>query len=185
MNSAEIRARRAQNNMEKYGVTNPGGLPDTVHKIQQTNLERYGVKYAVSNPKVYRSIYLPGFYRTHQLTLPSGRTVNYQGYEDRAICFLLRSFAEDEIAFGGELSFPWTDPQGDQHTYFPDLCIKPKQTAIEVKSEYTLAQSLADGTLIQKLLAVRSHGWLPVVQLWGKDGDEPLKALTLGDFSAL
>jgi len=175
--------------LKKFGVKNVMCVPEIAAANRstgrKTNLKRYGFKYAIQNPEVFRSVYLPGFYATHQLTLPSGRIVNYQGYEDRAILKLMKTFTEDELAFGGEMSFPWTDPEGDKHTYYPDLCIKSKQTAVEVKSEYTLAQSLADGTLFQKLIAVRSHGWLPVVQLWDSVGDEPMKILTLDDFSTL
>jgi hypothetical protein len=211
--SEEVVERRREHNFEKYGVGHPQQIPETAaaryetwkfnqdgmkfgstawrikfniaERYRKTCLERYGVNHPFQDAKTYTTKVLPFMYRTHQLTLPSGRVVNYQGYEDRAILFLLRSFAEDELAFESEITFPWTDYEGDKHTYFPDLCIRTKQTAIEVKSEFTLMTSLADGTLLQKLLAVRSHGWLPAVQLWDKDGDEPLKVLILDDFPFL
>ena len=208
--SEEVVEKRRKNNLEKYGVEHPMQVEEigmkkyATWKVNQNGLElgsrewwakykdAYKVIHGFDHPGKYTERALwwiknvkPTLYHTHQLPLPSGRIVNYQGYEDRAIRFLLRSFAEDELLFNAGISFPWTDLNGDQHTYFPDLCVKSKQTAIEVKSEYTLAQSLADGTLLQKLLAVRSHGWLPVVQLWDKDGNEPLKVLTLDDFPRL
>lgn len=175
--SPQVILARKEMWLEKYGVDNPASLEETIAKIQQTNLNRYGVKYPISNPEVYRSIYLPGFYRNHTMTLPSGREVTYQGYEHHAINYLLESFPEDDLIMNGELSFSYTDLEGDKHTYYPDLGIRSKQTAIEVKSPYTFACALVDGTLVQKLLATQMHGWLPVVQVW--DDDKLLETLLL------
>jgi hypothetical protein len=155
-------------------VTNPGGIPDSLEKQSQTNRVRYGTDYAIQNPEIFRTRYLPNFYQTKQLALPSGRVINFQGYEDRCINHLLKSFKEDEIMFGGELSFPYTLGR-DKHTYYPDLGIRTKQIALEVKSQYTFDCAMKDGTLVQKLLAVQSHGWLPVVQIW--DDEIPVTLL--------
>ena len=151
--------------MKSLGVTNPYQSEKVKAKIRQIMLSKYGVPNAMQSPELFKRNQ-DSCYKTKQYTLPSGRVVNHQGYENFAIEYLLKSFPEEELLFGNELSFPYTDPEGDDHVYYPDLGVRSKQTAIEVKSTYTLACALADGSLIQKMLAVQSHGWLPVVQVW-------------------
>jgi hypothetical protein len=173
--------RREERLQEKYGVSNVFQLEETKIKSRQTNIETYGVPYPVQNPEWFQNTWLPAMYLTHSMALPSGKVVSYQGYEHHAITHLLKSFTEDELLMNGELSFPYLDMKGNQHTYYPDLGIRSKQTAVEVKSEYTFAKSIEDGSLLLlKLTAALAHGWLPVVMVFDNKG-QLLETLLLDD----
>lgn len=49
-----IKRRRAQTNIEKYGVENAGGSPEARKKAQQTMVERYGVSHALQNKDILK-----------------------------------------------------------------------------------------------------------------------------------
>lgn len=162
-----------------FGVDNVFQSETIKAKIRRIMTAKYGAPNAMQSLELFKRNQ-ESCYKAKQTTLPSGRVVSYQGYEHHAIAHLLKAFPEEELLFGNELSFSYADPEGDKHIYYPDLGIRSKQTAVEVKSTFTLACALADGSLIQKMVAVQSHGWLPVVQVWGDDG-ELLETLLLDD----
>ena len=162
----------------RFGVDNVFQSEKIKAKIRQIMVAKYGAPNAMQSPELFKRNQ-ESCYKTKQYTLPSGRVVNHQGYENFAIEHLLKSFPEEELLFGNDMSFAYTDPEGDDHIYYPDLGIRSKQTAIEVKSTFTLACALANGSLIQKMIAVQSHGWLPVVQVW--DGGTLLETLLLDE----
>lgn len=85
----------------------------------------------IKNGKIYK-----------KYTLPSGKIVNIQGYENKALDILLKKYKEDDIYIGiSEInridSFFYNDLLGKAHRYFPDFYIKSENKIIEVKSSWT------------------------------------------------
>ncbi len=168
-------------NMTKYGVEYAMKLPTTIQKRNKTNLERYGYSEAMSNPEMYKKA-LVKRYRIKNFVLPSGRVVNCQGYENRAIKFHLRHFREEDMLFNGELQIAYTKSDGTKGLYRPDLADKASHTLIEVKSLWTLKQ---EKYLLEKLLAAASLGWEPFVEIWAETGDCPVSVMGLIDIQTL
>ena len=89
---------------------------------------------------------------------PSGKTVNYQGYENYALDEIVNIYSEDDIE-NDRKHIPNIKYmlKNKVHYYYPDIYIKSKNLIIEVKSEYTYKQQLIKN--IVKSLAVRKAGY--------------------------
>jgi hypothetical protein len=48
----EIKNKRENTCMERYGVKNPGGLPSVLDKIKDVNMKKYGVPWCQMNPEI-------------------------------------------------------------------------------------------------------------------------------------
>ena len=191
-----IMASHVSTLMSRYGVTNITHIPGAKEKARATTRELFGADYAIQseegqrrykenslnkhgvenptqNPQVFRRI-LASLYSTHPLTLPSGRIVKYQGYENRSILRQLLTHTEDQIDFNAELAIPWTKNSGKRGMYFPDLTIPSERRLIEVKSPYTFERGLTDGTLLAKMVGALNAGWEATIEVWAAKGNLPL-----------
>lgn len=138
----EIRERMKTTNMERYGCEHPMQNLEIRDKIKATMVERFGYEYAIQNPDVFAKAQAKS-YLTHQFTFPSGRIVDYQGYERMAYEALLYAYdvPEDDIIVEDDIRsvlprFKYT-MNGTLHTYNPDIFIWSQQKIIEVKSTWT------------------------------------------------
>jgi hypothetical protein len=86
-------------------------------------------------------------YRSHDLELPSGRVVRYQGYENLEIKWLLQSIPEEEVLFEGEIKFPWVDSFGVSHVYYPDIALPIFKISIEVNASFNSSLSIETNTV--------------------------------------
>ena len=192
--------------LDRYGVDNPGKYPPFIQQRAQRLMEKYGVPCVFQLESVkqagrdtnqrlhgvdHHTQYAEGLRRvqaslfsTHSLTLPSGRVVSYQGYEDRAILYLLRTHPEEAIGFNADVVIPWVKKSGKKGAYSPDLTVPSEKLLIEVKSPYTFSCGMADGTLPAKLAASLAAGWQPSVQVWMAGGEEPLFDVSAVDLLA-
>ncbi len=154
-----IEEKKKRNCLEKYGYVNPGLIPEVKDKIKssyqrrfgghpkqnkevqqkwkQTCLEKYG-----GHPNQNREVQIKAeknSYKFKTFTFPSGKTVKYQGYEDRALIELCKSFTEDDIYVGrAEVPIIPFYIEEKEHKYFPDIYLKSENKIIEVKSEWTI-----------------------------------------------
>lgn len=82
-----------------------------------------------------------GKYKFKPFTLPSGKVVYIQGYEDKYLCTLLQEFREEEILVCDEspyyVPYKW---YGKTRKYFPDFFIPSQNMFVEVKCEYTFSR---------------------------------------------
>lgn len=111
--NAPVRLAKTRNTIkEKYGVDNVSQITEIHEKQQKTRWKSY--------------------------TLPSGKIIKVQGYENKALDILLTIFSEEDIITSRRL-LPniWYTHVGKNRRYYPDLLIKSNNTIIEVKSEYT------------------------------------------------
>ncbi len=82
-------------------------------------------------------------YSTKDYVFPSGRVVRIQGYEDKALDDLIKTYDEKDIVVDKEEIrdmigiISYYDSNGAKHRYVPDIYLKSLGHIIEVKSEWT------------------------------------------------
>lgn len=94
--------------------------------------------------------------QTKDYTLPSGKIVKYQGYENTALDILLMIYKEDEIEIHPNLIINYKFNDKDKKHY-PDLFLPKENTIIEVKSEFTYF--ISEDKNIQKQLFAKALGY--------------------------
>ena len=132
--------KRNKTNLKRYGFENPRKNAGVIKKIkisrEKTMIERYGVKTAMHNPDSFNKM-LKNSLRWKEMILPSGVTVKFQGYEDKAITELLKIYSEEEIVLNKSEIPKFTYNYGNKiRKYYPDFYIPKDNLIIEVKSEY-------------------------------------------------
>lgn len=130
-----------QSNFEKYGVEYYSTTDEWYDKCVQTCMQKYGEKW-ISNVDEINAQQQCGGYSRKYFSMPSGKMVNVQGYEDKALIILLEKYEEPDIVMGiseiikhtGIIHYNFLDKR---HRYYPDIFIKSENMIIEVKSSYT------------------------------------------------
>ena len=155
---------------DKYG-NHPKRMKETQEKWKATCLEKYG-GHPNQNPEVQAKAEHTSF-QHRDYTMPSGKVVKIQGYEDKALGELLEHFVEEEICVGrGRVPrIHYECAEGNNRVYFPDFYVKPTNTILEVKSEWTL--KLQTCRLQEKAKAVLASGYR--FEVWVYDGHKANK----------
>lgn len=179
--------------MKKYGVFNIFQDKATIEKIQNTYQERFGghpkrtkevqekwmntckEKYGGhpnQNAEVQAKAERTSFHH-RDYTLPSGKVVKIQGYEDKALDELLEHFTEEEIVIGrGDVPrIHYTCAEGVERIYFPDFYIPSSKTILEIKSEWTL--KLKTCRLEERAIGVKKAGY--TYEVWVYDANKKNK----------
>jgi hypothetical protein len=115
--------------MEKYGVRNPGQVGEISQRSLSNSLKS----------KIY--------------TMPSGKEIKVQGYEDVAIDWLLKSgIPEDDIITDRNLvpKIWYVGEDDNRHRYYPDIFVPSQNQLYEVKGLYTYNASLSTNLLKQE-----------------------------------
>lgn len=193
--------KRRQNWRNKYGADHPqqikaitdrryktwlknqGGLvfgsPTWWNKYQPSYQQRTGFAHPTQDPERIRKwmkTFYPSCFRTKEMVLPSGNTIQFQGYEDKAINHLLKSYRENGLLWGDEIpQITYVKPDGEPGLYFPDLCLEHEKILIEVKSTYTLMEEIQRGLLRAKFQGALKAGWNPRVEVWSEREDFPVE----------
>ena len=134
-------------------------LQNLIFNIKQDNQKKDNQKKVVTKLiKTKLITHEDSNYYYKKYTMPSGKIINYQGYENFALDELLQLFNENDIE-----NERYTVPiikyikNNKEYNYFPDIFIKSKNLIIEVKSEWTYKLQLIQNIL--KALAVRKAGY--------------------------
>lgn len=176
LQNAEILAKRKNTNLERYGTEEVLSLHEIQDKIKNTMIEiygaanplqctiikgkkdktceeRYGDKDIMKNAEIFEKV-VKNSYKKKFYTLPSGKIIQYQGYENVALDNLLITLKEDDITNDVKLMpkiiYKFNDKQ---HRYYPDIYIASQKRIIEVKSNYTYNKQL-DQNICKKLQAI-------------------------------
>jgi hypothetical protein len=94
--SSQQKYKRKITNINKYGVENPIQNQDIKTKIINTCIQRYGVSNPTQNSEIAEKA-VNNSYQTKQYVFPSGKIVNYQGYENLALDELIQNISENDI----------------------------------------------------------------------------------------
>lgn len=135
-----------------WGGKHPTSHNSVQKKKGETNLEKYGYACALNNPEI-NDKHTRSCYKTKKYTMPSGKIVYFQGYENFALDRILKEGTdENDIVVGrGEIYKSIGDFKyilnGKERLYFPDIYLKNLNKVIEVKSKYTYELDLEINSL--------------------------------------
>jgi hypothetical protein len=136
----EIKNKNYETNLNKYGVKHYLQCKDFREKVVKTNMEKYGVPHHSQNAEIAEKM-LNNSYQRKEYTLPSGKSIIYQGYENFALDELLfeEKISEDDIITErNRVPEIWYyDENNERHRYYVDIYIKSQNRCIEVKSNWT------------------------------------------------
>jgi len=147
--SEELKTKLQDYYNDKYGGPSPFCDPNVIKKCQATQRANYG-------GKLYcQSDHAQNGYKWYDYTLPSGKMIRIQGYENKAIDILLEKYDESDIVVNncikdhiGEIWY--TSLDGKDHRYIPDIYIISENLLIEVKSGYTMKADKVKNALKKK-----------------------------------
>jgi hypothetical protein len=138
--NSEIFEKTKQTNLHRYGVENVLQNKECREQIKLTNLKRYGVENPQQNPAIAEQT-LKSSFNKKQYTMPSGKIVDYQGYENFAFDELINVEKIDEydlITNRKDVPELWyLDKLGKKRRHYVDMYIKTQNRCIEVKSTWT------------------------------------------------
>lgn len=137
-NVPELMVKVKKTMMERHNVENPMHSEKFKEKMKKTNIERYDVPYPMQNKEIMEKS-IKSSYKLKSYTLPSGKIIQYQGYENFALDDLLKIYNEDELVNGSK-NVPeiWYETNGKRHRHYVDIYIPNENKCIEVKSTFTL-----------------------------------------------
>jgi len=171
----EIKEKTMDTNLKIYGCKSPTGNLIVQQKIQQTNLKRYGVLHHSQNAEVADTM-LKNAYNKKSYTLPSGKIIYYQGYENYALDELLHIEKIDEnsiITNRKDVPEIWyNDKNNKRRRHYVDFYIPSQNRCIEVKSTWT---NQAKNSVIEKQKAAQKLGYIYDVWIYDKNGNIIIK----------
>ena len=109
-------------------------------KMQNTCLERYGVRFALQNEEIFSKA-MTKMTSFKEFILPSGKKIEIQGYEAFALKELLEEGIKEDDIVTGSTNVPviwYLDGENKKRRHYVDIYIKSQNKCIEVKSEWTL-----------------------------------------------
>jgi len=167
----EVKAKIEKTCIERYGFKSSLQHPEVRGKIEKTCIEKYGFKSPMQNREILEKSLKSAFsLKTH--TLPSGKTVQYQGYEHFTWDFLLsqEKLSEEDILTGTAVPpIKWIDSEGKDHVYHCDHYIPKQKLLIETKSSWTFEMDQENNLLKQKF--AREAGYKHQILIWSAKGE--------------
>jgi hypothetical protein len=125
-------------NLERYDKINVFQVEKFKEKSKETSNKKYGTDHPMQNKEIMEKS-IKSSYKLKSYTLPSGKIIKYQGYENFALDDLLKIYNEDELVNGSK-NVPeiWYETDGKKHRHYVDFFIPNENKCIEVKSTFTL-----------------------------------------------
>ena len=156
----------------KYGVNSYTQTDEFKEKSRVTSIKKYGTDHPMKSLEVFEKQQKNSFY-FKDYTMPSGVTLRVQGYEDKAINELLKTYSENQLIISnkdifekcGSFEYIHND---SKHRYYPDIYIPSENKIIEVKSTRTYEVQKYKNLLKQN--AVIDKGFLFEFWIYGKTG---------------
>jgi hypothetical protein len=112
-------------------------------------------------------------YKYKKYIFPSGKIVNYQGYENLALDELIKIHCENDIE-NNRKNIPTIKyiMRNVVYNYYPDIYIKSQNLIIEVKSDYTYKTQIIRNIL--KSFAVKKSGFNFEFWIYDKDKNKTI-----------
>jgi len=160
-----------QTNIETYGVEFPLQNKDIYSKLIETNLKKYGVECTMQDPNVLLK-QSKSCYRIKQYIMPSGKIVDYQGFENFAINDLIKDNIDENDIITCKTKVPilyYIDDNFKKRRHFVDIFIMSKNLCIEVKSEYTV--SVKSDIILLKQSYAKEQGYKYEIWVYDRKGN--------------
>jgi len=166
----EIHSKTMETNLEKYGAMCLFSLEEFKEKGRQTNLRKYGAIHHLQNAE-YAEKHMKASYKIKQYTMPSGKVINYQGYENFGLDELLLNEKIDEndiTTSRTEVPEIWYfNKNGKRCRHYVDIFIKSQNRCVEIKSTWT---NQAKNSVYEKQKAAIEQGYLYDVWIYSEKG---------------
>jgi hypothetical protein len=166
-----IKDKTMETNIKLYGCKSATGNLEIKQKIIQTSLRKYGVPHHSQNANVSENM-LNSSYKVKHYTLPSGKIINYQGYEHFALDMLLNEeHIPEEDIFTNRQDVPeiwYMDKTNKLRRHFVDFYIKSQNRCIEVKSTWTNQEK---NNVFEKQSAAINLGYIYDIWIFDKTGN--------------
>ena len=165
----EFKKKNKETCIKNFGVSNPSQSSKIQQKKIDTCIKKYGVKNHMQNPEIAEKCMLAGFdYKNY--TLPSGKIIHYQGYENFGIRDLLNSGIDEKDIINDKINIPeiWYDYEGKRRRYYVDIFIPSQNKCIEIKSDYTL--NIKKDKVLLKQKATKELGYKCEIWVYNKNG---------------
>ena len=169
MQSIEVQGKSHETCTKNYGFKSPAQCEEIKQRMKDTNTRLYGVEYAIQNPVIAEKSMLAGFnYKNY--TLPSGKIIYYQGYENFGIIDLLNSGIDEKDIINDKINVPeiWYHYEGKRRRYYVDIFIPSKNKCIEIKSDYTF--NIKKDKVLLKHKATKELGYKCEIWVYNKSG---------------
>jgi hypothetical protein len=143
MQSEVIKAQLKKVLLAKHGVDNCFKLEDTKSKIRKTLYERYGVYHPLQYAEFAEKA-LKNSYKKKEFKFPCGNIIICQGYEPRALNYLVSKgyTYKDFITERTKIPEIWYIQYDITHRYYCDIFIPKENRIIEVKSNWTYQNNI-------------------------------------------
>jgi len=165
----DIQKKIEETNIKNLGYSNPFSSEIVKDKIKNTNISKYGYSNPMKNPAILKKAFKSGC-KLKPYRLPSGKIIEYMGWENYALDDLLLTYEENDIENETLPVFDYIKPDGIKHTYLPDIFIISQNKFIEVKSTYTITQD-AD-VIFLKQNAVKDTGYECEIWVYNEKGEK-------------
>lgn len=191
--SPELFAKAVETNNERYGKPYTSMVKEFQEKKEQTvreryggvkcslqNLEvkqksldtikeKYGTDHPMQNPEIAERSAVNAL-KIKEYTLPSGKILKYQGYENLALDELLKNNILEDDIINSKKDVPCIKYilDGKERRYFVDIFIKSQNKMIEVKSVYFYRRDKEE--IIAKMQACIDAGYLFELWIYGRNG---------------
>jgi hypothetical protein len=195
LKNKDVQNKRKQTNLLKYGVEYPSQNPDVKNKVKQTTLERFGVEYPLQSEevknkgkqtslrkygyehyqqnKIFSENSAKNAYNLKEFITSSGKIIQYQGYENFALDYLLNCINIEEsgiITNRKDVPEIWyTDNNNKKHRHYVDIFIPAENLCIEVKSTWT-AKKKQDNIFL-KQQAAKALGYKYEIWIYDDNGN--------------
>jgi hypothetical protein len=140
--SKDVREKVKNTNFIKRGVEYPMQSEDVKEKNRKYWRINYGVEHNMQVPEILEKNQKSA-YKFKPYTLPSGKVIQIQGYENFALDILLQTYVEDDLTMGSclvpKIMYEYKDKT---KRYYTDIYILKDNLIIEVKSTYTMKKEL-------------------------------------------
>jgi hypothetical protein len=170
--NSDIRNKNYETNLKKYGVKHFLQTNEFKNKVTTTNLEKYGVPHHSQNAEVANTMMKKSFNKK-VFTLPSGKLIDYQGYENFAWIELLnieKICQDDIITNRNEVPEIWyNDKNGKKRRHYVDFYIKSQNRCIEVKSSWTNQEK---NNVFEKQKSAKDLGLKYDIWIYDKTGNK-------------
>lgn len=169
--NSDIRNKNYETNLKKYGVKHYLETQEFKEKVIKTNLERYSVPHHSQNAEVADTM-LKKSYNKKEYKLPSGKILDYQGYENFALDRLLHveKICEDSIITNRkDVPVIWyNDINNKRRRHYVDFYIPSQNRCIEVKSTWT---NQTKNNVLEKQKGAKDLGYIYEIWIYDREGN--------------
>jgi hypothetical protein len=139
-------------------------------KMIENNIKKYGVPHHSQNSDVSERMFMSA-YKNKKYTMPSGKIIDYQGYENFGLDELLNIehiLEEDIITNRKDVPEIWyIDKTSKKRRHFVDFFINSQHRCIEVKSTWTNQDK---NNVLEKQQAAINLGYKYEIWIFDREG---------------